>query len=89
MFAHGQGFLEGPRWHAGRLFAASPRGRRIVAFDADGTAEVLYETSGFPLGLGWDEAGRILVVSMDDRLLRFSQRLSADHFVLELHEHEH
>jgi sugar lactone lactonase YvrE len=69
VFAQGHGFLEGPRWHAGRLFAASPRGRRIVAFDADGIAEVVYETSGFPLGLGWDITGRILIVSMDDRLL--------------------
>jgi sugar lactone lactonase YvrE len=69
VFAHGHGFLEGPRWHAGRLFAASPRGRQVVAFDADGTVEVLYETSGFPLGLGWDVAGRILIVSMGDRLL--------------------
>ena len=65
--ARGLSFLEGPRWRDGRLLASDFHTRRVLAFGADGGIETLHELGGTPSGLGFDPAGRLLVVSMRER----------------------
>jgi sugar lactone lactonase YvrE len=68
-------FLEGPRWHDGRLFVSDFFRRQVLALDpSGGEVEVICEIPGQPSGLGWDRQGRLLVVSMRDRrLLRLGE----------------
>jgi len=68
----GFSFLEGPRWHDGRLWASDFFTRRVLAFDEDGGVETICELpDSMPSGLGWDREGRLLISSMlDRRLLR-------------------
>lgn len=76
----GFSFLEGPRWHEGRLWASDFFTGRVLAFDEDGAAETICTLpDGMPSGLGWDPEGRLLVASMLDRRVL---RLEGD----ELHE---
>lgn len=64
-------FPEGPRWHDGRLWFSDFYSHRVLAVDLDGHLEVICEVPQQPSGLGWDQQGRLLVVSMlDRRLLR-------------------
>jgi len=66
----GLAFGEGPRWHDGRLWFSDMHGHEVVAFrPSDATLDTVVEVPGAPSGLGWDTAGRLLVVSMDDRRL--------------------
>jgi sugar lactone lactonase YvrE len=60
-------FGECPRWHDGRLWLSDIFGKRVVAVDLDGFAEVICEVENHPAGLGWLPDGRMLVVSMADR----------------------
>ncbi|HTX62916.1 MAG TPA: SMP-30/gluconolactonase/LRE family protein [Acidimicrobiales bacterium] len=69
--ARGFAFVEGPRWHEGRLYFSDFYTHRVQSLHPDGTVEVLCEVEGQPSGLGFDPAGALLVVSMlDRRLLR-------------------
>lgn len=69
--AEGLSYLEGPRWHDGRLFASDFYTQRVVAFGPDGAVETVVEVPGQPSGLGWLPDGRMLVVSMrDHRVVR-------------------
>jgi sugar lactone lactonase YvrE len=69
--AEGLSFLEGPRWHDGRLFASDFYNHRVVAFQTDGKYETVVEVPNQPSGLGWLPDGRMLVVSMKDhRVMR-------------------
>jgi sugar lactone lactonase YvrE len=74
-YARGHGFLEGPRWHDGRLYASSVRSRQILAFDGAGDADVIADLSDYPSGLGWAADGSLLVVGMSERRLL---RIAAD-----------
>jgi sugar lactone lactonase YvrE len=65
--AEGLSFLEGPRWHDGRLFASDFYNHRVLAFQSDGKYETVVEVPNQPSGLGWLPDGRMLVVSMKDR----------------------
>lgn len=67
ILAEGLSFLEGPRWHDGRLFASDFYNHRVLAFQADGKFETVVEVPNQPSGLGWLPDGRMLVVSMKDR----------------------
>lgn len=69
VLADGFCFLEGPRWHAGRLFVSDMHADRVVAVDAQGTVEPILDLPTQPSGLGWLPDGRLLVVSMVDRKL--------------------
>lgn len=70
VLATGYGFLEGPRWRDGRLWASDMLGGRVLAFGEDGSAETVWAQEGWmPSGLGWDPAGRLVVCSMLDRRL--------------------
>ena len=70
----GMSYLEGPRWHDGRLYVSDFYTGAIVAVDLDGGAEpeTVATVPEQPSGLGWMPDGSLLVVSMRDRrLLRF------------------
>jgi sugar lactone lactonase YvrE len=69
----GLAFGEGPRWRDGRLWFSDMHDHAVKAYIPDDEKlEVVVNVPGTPSGLGWDEDGRLLIVSMDDRrLLRF------------------
>ena len=68
-FLDGLGFAESPRWHANRLWFSDMDRRWVFASDLANPPEEICFVSGRPSGLGWLPDGRMLVVSMDDRLL--------------------
>jgi sugar lactone lactonase YvrE len=69
LVADGFSFLEGPRWHDGRLYVSDFYTHRVLAFDESGTYETLCEVPGRPSGLGFAPDGSLLIVSMMDRKL--------------------
>ena len=71
VIAKGFSFLEGPRWHEGRLYVSDFYTHRVLAFDEAGSFEAICNVPGQPSGLGFLPDGSLLVVSMlDRRLLR-------------------
>ena len=70
----GFAFLEGPRWHDGRLWFSDMHARRVYAASEDGSVEAIARVSECPSGLGWLPDGRLLVVSMEDRKLLRRER---------------
>ena len=71
--AGGLTFLEGPRWHEGKLWVSDFFSRRVLTIDdAGGIDVVAYLPDSMPSGLGWDRDGHLLISSMvDRRLVRF------------------
>lgn len=67
--AEGFAFLEGPRWHGGKLWVSDMHDDRVLTVDLAGRRETVVEVPGRPSGLGWLPDGRLLVVSMTDRRL--------------------
>jgi len=65
----GLSFTECPRWREGRLYISDYYTHRVLAVGLDGTAETLAHVSGQPAGLGFLPDGRMLIVSMRDRLI--------------------
>lgn len=68
----GLSFLEGPRWHDGRVWFVDFYTHRVFSAAEDGSdLRTEAEVPQQPSGLGWLPDGRLLVVSMRDaRLLR-------------------
>jgi len=64
--ADGLRFPESPRWHDGALWFAEKRGRRILRLDGAHLTEAV-TIDDEPGGIGWDEHGDLLVVSMLNR----------------------
>ncbi|MGE0482980.1 MAG: SMP-30/gluconolactonase/LRE family protein [Gammaproteobacteria bacterium] len=62
-------FLEGPRWHEGRLWLSDMWGHAVFALGADGRREQIAEVPNRPSGLAFLPDGRRVVVSMADRKL--------------------
>jgi sugar lactone lactonase YvrE len=62
-------FLEGPRWHDGRLWFSDMMGGVVYALDGGGRAEAIVGVPERPSGLGFLPDGTPLVVSMRDRRL--------------------
>ncbi|MFG1923222.1 SMP-30/gluconolactonase/LRE family protein [Cryptosporangium sp. NPDC048952] len=62
-FASGHQFLEGLRWHDGRLWASDFFSREVLTFAADGSATTVAVVDGAPSGLGFLPDGTPLVVS--------------------------
>ena len=65
----GFAFLEGPRWHDGRLWVSDMHDHVVLAIDESGAREEVLRLETRPSGLGWLPDGRLLVVSMTDRRL--------------------
>ena len=65
-------FLEGPRWHDGRIWVSDFYTHQVVSADEHGRdLRVEAQVPAQPSGLGWLPDGRLLIVSMrDHRLLR-------------------
>ena len=62
-------FAEGPRWHQGTLWFSDFYDHAVKTVTLDGKVEVKLTVEGQRSGLGWMPDGRLLVVSMTDRLL--------------------
>jgi sugar lactone lactonase YvrE len=62
-------FLEGPRWHEGRLWMSDMGGGQVYTLSEAGELEVVAEVPGDPSGLGFLPDGTPLIVSMQDRRL--------------------
>jgi len=62
-------FLEGPRWHEGRLWMSDMGGGKVYALSESGELEVLVEVPNDPSGIGFLPDGTPLIVSMKDRRL--------------------
>jgi sugar lactone lactonase YvrE len=63
-------FPECPRWRDGHLWASDMWDNTVYRFDVDtGARHVVHEFDDEPGGLGWLPDGRLLVVSMEHRLL--------------------
>jgi len=66
----GYAYTECPRWHDGRLWFADFYLFQVLSARVDGTdVRVEAEVPQQPSGIGWLPDGRLLVVSMRDRLL--------------------
>jgi sugar lactone lactonase YvrE len=67
----GVSYLEGPRWHSGRVYVSDFYTQRVLAVDPDGGAEpeTVATVPEQPSGIGWLPDGTMLVVSMRDRAL--------------------
>jgi sugar lactone lactonase YvrE len=65
-------YLEGPRWHDGRVWVSDFYTHQVLSALPDGSdPRVEAEVPTQPSGLGWLPDGRLLIVSMrDHRLLR-------------------
>jgi sugar lactone lactonase YvrE len=73
-------FAEGPRWHQGTLWFSDFYDHAVKTVDLDGTVQTKLTVDGQPSGLGWMPDGRMLIVSMLDRLL-----LRLEHDVMVVH----
>jgi sugar lactone lactonase YvrE len=69
VLADGFAFLEGPRWHDGKLWLSDMHDDRVLTIDAQGKSQTVVEIPGQPSGLGWTPDDRLLIVSMIDRRL--------------------
>lgn len=66
----GMHFLEGPRWHDGRIWFSDFYSQQVYSAAEDGAdLRVEARVPQQPSGLGWLPDGRLLVVSMRDRKL--------------------
>jgi sugar lactone lactonase YvrE len=72
--ASGLGFAEAPRWHEGALWFSDIANSKVCKLGADGTVDVVCSVPGNAAGLGWLPDGRLLVVSMHERVVyRFGE----------------
>lgn len=68
--AGGFAFLEGPRWHQGRLWFSDFNTHLVHRLEPDGRVTTVCEVPGQPSGLGFNPAGELMVSSMlDHRVL--------------------
>ncbi|HLM63325.1 MAG TPA: SMP-30/gluconolactonase/LRE family protein [Acidimicrobiales bacterium] len=67
LLAQGFKFVEGPRWHDGRLVFSDMGSKQVLTVDLRGEVEEVCVVGGRPSGIGWLPDGRMLVVSMIDR----------------------
>lgn len=80
LVASGMAFVEGPRWHDGRLWFSDVYAGWVMAVDLAGNLEKIVEVPGWPSGMGWLPDGTLLIVSMTERkILRFDGRTLTTH----------
>lgn len=78
--AEGYSYLEGPRWHDGRLWLSDFYTHKVIAVSPEGKVEDIATVPAQPSGLGWLPDGTLLVVSMRDRrLLRLEHGELVEH----------
>ncbi len=65
----GLGFIEAPRWRAGRLYYSDFSARTVSSVDVDGHVVRHAYVAGQPSGLGFTPDGALLVVSVHEGLL--------------------
>lgn len=65
----GRGFLEGPRWHGGRLWISDLHRHEVLSVTLDGAVTVEASLNDQPSGLGFLPDGSPLVVSLLDRVV--------------------
>jgi sugar lactone lactonase YvrE len=65
----GLGFAEGLRWRHGELYLSDIASGRVVAVSEGGVARDVVDVPGRPSGLGFLPDGRLLVVSMVEKVL--------------------
>lgn len=76
----GYSYLEGPRWHEGRLWLADFYTHKVIAVTPDGKVENIATVPQQPSGLDWLPDGTLLIASMRDRkLLRLERRGLVEH----------
>ena len=64
----GMHFLEGPRWHAGRIWFSDFYSHQVYSAREDGgDLRVEARVAQQPSGMGWLPDGRLLIVSMRER----------------------
>ena len=81
IFSKGHGFLEGPRWHDGQLWASDFLTKQVMVFDRDGEPTTVAHVEGTPSGIGFLPDGTALVVSMTDhKVLRILPDGSTDDY---------
>jgi len=78
LFADSFSFLEIPRWHEGQLWAADMLAGQVVAFAADGAAQVVTTVPELLAGFGWMPDGSLLVVTRSGRLLGQEEGLAVE-----------
>lgn len=66
-FADGFVFLEGPRWHGGKLYVSDMFGHELLCLDMQGNRETIAQVAARPSGSGFMPDGSQLLVSMVDR----------------------
>ena len=54
---------ESPRWHDGRFWMCDWLAGEILAFDADGTREVVARVEGLPFSIDWLPDGRLVATT--------------------------
>lgn len=62
-------FLEGPRWHDGRLWVSDMWDRKVYKVAANGAKELVIEVPERPSGIGFMPDGTPLIASMANRKL--------------------
>ncbi|WP_243837613.1 SMP-30/gluconolactonase/LRE family protein [Cumulibacter soli] len=67
--ADGFTFLEGPRWHDGKLFVSDFYTGRVITVADDGAIEEVVKLDDRPSGMGWAPDGSMLLVSMTEKKL--------------------
>ena len=73
MLADNFNFLEGPRWHDGKLWMSDMHAKTIYTLTENGTREEIIKVAPRPSGLGFLPDGSMLIVSMEDeKLLKYS-----------------
>ncbi len=69
MLADGFVFLEGPRWHGGKLWFSDMWAFKVFTLSESGQRDVVCEVPQRPSGIGFLPDGTPLIVSMADRKL--------------------
>ena len=72
-FADGFVFLEGPRWHQGKLWVSDMWGHTVYTITTSGARAAICKVPERPSGLGFAADGSLLIVSMANRsVLKFT-----------------
>ena len=67
-------FPEGLRWRRDRLWFTDVEARRVFCCDTNGIVLVAFDTEQHPVGLGWDTAAKLVISTLEQRLLRYDGR---------------